>query len=90
MTTINNGADVVHWFCSTSCSNLKDKNYMKNIFKLLHIGITFTIIGAALAASSFISYLMSDHFVSIVLLPAGIILFVTGWLLVKKAKKHGA
>jgi len=60
---------------------------MKNIFKLLHVGISFTVIGVALAAISFISYLMSDKFVSIVILPAGIILFITGWLLIKKAKK---
>ena len=60
---------------------------MKNIFKLLHVGISFTIIGVALIAISFISYLMSDNFVSIVILPAGIILLITGWLLIKKTKK---
>jgi hypothetical protein len=60
---------------------------MKNVFKLQHAGISFTIIGAALAALSFISYLMSSSFVSAILLPAGIILFVIGWLLIKKAKK---
>ena len=63
---------------------------MKNIFKLLNLGISLTIIGVALAALSFVSYLMSNDFVSIVLLPAGIILFVTGWLLTKRAKKRSA
>jgi hypothetical protein len=61
---------------------------MKNVFKLQHAGISFTIIGVALTALSFISYLMSSRFVSAILLPAGIILFVIGWLLIKKAKKN--
>jgi len=63
---------------------------MKNIFKLMHAGVTLTIIGVILAASSFISYLMSSDFVSGILLPAGIILFITGWLLIRKAKKGGS
>jgi hypothetical protein len=69
---------------------IKKYKNMKNAFKLLHVGISLSLLGTVLAAFSAVSYSMSDNLVSLIVLFAGIILFIIGRLPSAKAKKRGA
>ena len=61
---------------------------MKNIIKQEHIGFGIAVVGLALLSLTFLSYLMSNTVVSGLALPTGIILLITGIVVIKSAKRN--
>ena len=61
---------------------------MKNIIKQEHIGFGIAVAGLALLSLTFLSYLMSNTVVSGLVLPTGIILLITGIIVIKSAKRN--
>lgn len=60
---------------------------MKNLIKQKHIGIMLTLAGIVLVSLNFLSYLMSSPFVSKTILPFGILLLLSGIIVIKRTGK---